>query len=273
VPVLPIDIKSNGADHLKVPESMPGPVAFTAAGFRQGIHISYIPGFTGQFEKESFAGINSQPAFRTGIITGNMKLVIQPVAPPGKIRTGDIDPGSDFPYTAQQLTVFFIGISQIMLLHIIKVKKIGPVCMFKMKETGSIQYAVTICCLPVNLSGNMHCLSFVKDILGMIKIGFNSTGMFFIQVKTKPVIILRERKFPGLINDGLKPGVMMCPGLMQSKIISIGHPEMDITAGIPFCIIAPLKIESAASVFLLLGIRKLGTDEPEKYQRQEFEHA
>ena len=59
VPVLPVDIKSNGADHLKVPESMPGPVAFTAAGFRQGIHISYIPGFAGQFEKESFAGINS----------------------------------------------------------------------------------------------------------------------------------------------------------------------------------------------------------------------
>jgi len=273
VPVLPIDIKSNGADHLKVPESMPGPVAFTAAGFRQGIHISYIPGFTGQFEKESFAGINSQPAFRTGIITGNMKLVIQPVAPPGKIRTRDIDPGPDFPYTAQQLTVFFIRKGQIMLLHIIKVKKVSPVRMFKMQEAGSIQDTVAINRFSINPSGHMDHLPFVKDILGMIKISFDGAGMFFIQVKTKPVIVLGKRKFPGFINDGLKAGVIMCPGFMQSKIISIGHPEMDITAGIPLYIIAPLKIETAASVFLLLGIRKLGTDEPEKYQRQEFEHA
>jgi len=141
-PVLPVDIKTNGADHLEVPESMPGPVAFAAAGFRQGIHISYITGFTGQFEEETFTWIDSQPTFSTGIITGNMKFVIQPVAPPGKISTGNINAGTGFPDTCYQRSRIGSGIGQQMLANVIYMQPVGAHGYFKMQKSGRVKHAV-----------------------------------------------------------------------------------------------------------------------------------
>lgn len=131
-----------------------------------------------------------------------------------------------------------------MLLHVVDVKPVGAIGVFKMKEFYRIKDTVCINLFAINSAGDSCLLAIGYNVFGMVEIQLNGPAVFLVDIKPDPVIVLRNGYIQWLFVYGIEIRPVGCFGFMHCKIGSIVHVDMNIASRIPLGIVTPLQVHA-----------------------------
>ena len=117
--------------------------------------------------------------------------------------------------------------------------------MFKVQEVPGVQDAVPVNLHTTDCARDPNPLVIGNNVFGMVEIDLYCPCTFLVEVKSNPVIVLGDGDFRWFVQDGVKVARVMCLRPVQGEIVAVAHPEMDFTATVCICIVAPLQVHAA----------------------------